>query len=89
MKKKKHAQLYEDQDIPVPETFDDDYKNRGTAAHDQEMTIERHLTPTDLKRPIPPGLEISIGHRRFTSRASINPGHKIALTPIDPATTAA
>ncbi len=53
----KHGQLYEDQDIPVPETFDDDYKNRASAARDQEMTIERHLTATDLKRPIPAGLE--------------------------------
>jgi arylsulfatase A-like enzyme len=53
----KHAQLYEDQDIPLPETFDDDYQNRASAARDQEMTIERHLTPTDLKRPIPAGLE--------------------------------
>jgi arylsulfatase A-like enzyme len=53
----KHGQLYEDQDIPVPETFDDDYKNRATPARDQQMTIDKHLTPTDLKRPIPPGLE--------------------------------
>ena len=53
----KHGQLYEDQDIPVPETFDDDYKNRASAASKQEMTIERHLTATDLKQPIPPGLE--------------------------------
>jgi len=53
----KHGQLYEDQDIPVPPTFDDDYKNRATPARDQQMTIERHLTPTDLKRPIPAGLE--------------------------------
>jgi arylsulfatase A-like enzyme len=53
----KHAQLYEDQEIPLPETFDDDYKNRASAAAQQEMTIERHLTATDLKQPIPPGLE--------------------------------
>ncbi|HEV8606693.1 MAG TPA: sulfatase [Tepidisphaeraceae bacterium] len=53
----KHAQLYEDQDIPLPETFDDDYKDRASAAAKQEMTVERHLTATDLKQPIPPGLE--------------------------------
>jgi arylsulfatase A-like enzyme len=53
----KHKDLYEDQDIPLPETFDDDYKNRGTAARDQEMTVERHLTATDVKQPIPAGLE--------------------------------
>jgi len=53
----KHADIYEDQDIPLPETFDDDYKNRASPARDQEMTIDRHLTATDLKRPIPAGLE--------------------------------
>jgi arylsulfatase A-like enzyme len=53
----KHAQLYEDEDIPLPQTFDDDYKSRASAAAKQEMTVERHLTPTDLKRPIPAGLE--------------------------------
>src|SRR5258706_16304447 len=41
----------------LPETFDDDYKNRASAAAFQEMTIERHLTPTDLKQTPPPGLE--------------------------------
>src|SRR5258706_4884566 len=41
----------------LPETFDDDYKNRASAAAFQEMTIEGHLTPTDLKQPPPPGLE--------------------------------
>ncbi len=53
----KHAKLYEDQDIPLPETFDDDYSNRASAAAKQEMTVEKHLTPTDLKQPIPAGLE--------------------------------
>ena len=28
----KHAHLYEDEDIPEPETFDDDYQNRAAAA---------------------------------------------------------
>ena len=52
----KHAHLYEDIDIPLPETFDDDYSNRGTAAKTQEMTIERDLTPNDLKQDPPAGL---------------------------------
>jgi len=50
---KKHAKMYEDVEIPEPETFNDDYKTRSDAARQQEMTVEHHLTPGDLKVPIP------------------------------------
>ncbi|MBN2023852.1 MAG: sulfatase [Pirellulales bacterium] len=53
----KHKTLYDDEEIPEPATFNDDYSGRGTAARSTEMTIERHLTPTDLKVPPPAGLE--------------------------------
>ncbi len=53
----KHAKMYEDIDIPLPETFDDDWSTRSDAAREQEMTIEHHLTPGDLKVPPPPGLK--------------------------------
>jgi arylsulfatase A-like enzyme len=49
----KHAKMYEDIDIPIPETFDDDYSTRSRAAREQEMTIEHHLSPKDLKVPPP------------------------------------
>jgi arylsulfatase A-like enzyme len=49
----KHARMYEGIDIPEPETFNDNYKTRSAAAHDQEMTIEYHLTPEDLKMDPP------------------------------------
>ncbi len=52
----KHAHLYEVVDIPEPATFNDDYATRGTAAHTQEMTVEFHLTPEDLKQEPPEGL---------------------------------
>ena len=52
----KHARMYEDVEIPVPETFDDDYKTRCAAAQQQEMTIERHLNRQDLKMDPPEGL---------------------------------
>jgi len=52
----KHAKLYEDGDIPEPETFNDDYKTRGTAARSTTMTIENHLTKSDVKADVPPGL---------------------------------
>jgi len=52
----KHANMYEDIDIPVPETFDDDYANRASPAARAEMRIERDLNATDLKQPLPEGL---------------------------------
>ncbi len=51
----KHAKMYEDQDIPLPETFWDDYSNRSQAATDAEMRMS-HLRSFDLKKPIPAGL---------------------------------
>jgi len=52
----KHALMYEGVDIPVPETFDDDYSNRASAAEAATMRIERDLNATDLKQPVPGGL---------------------------------
>ncbi|GAJ23569.1 unnamed protein product, partial [marine sediment metagenome] len=51
----RYMDLYND-DIPLPETFDDDYSTRSAAAREQEMTIERHLTPSDVKEEPPEGL---------------------------------
>lgn len=45
----KHLDKYKDVTIPEPTTLFDDYQGRGRAAREQEMTIERHLTPHDLK----------------------------------------
>lgn len=53
----KHADLYEDVDIPEPETFNDNYATRTDAAHEASMTIARHLTHRDLKLKPPQGLE--------------------------------
>ena len=50
----KYKDLYEDIDIPEPATFNDDYSTRSYAAKEAEMTIEKHLTPNDLKRRTPP-----------------------------------
>jgi arylsulfatase A-like enzyme len=58
----KHAKMYEDVEIPEPETFNDDYATRSAAARQQEMTIEHHLTPGDLKVEPPkemPGEELA------------------------------
>jgi arylsulfatase A-like enzyme len=54
----KHAKMYEDADIPVPDTFDDDYKTRSNAAREQEMTIAHHFrVPGDTKIKPPEGLK--------------------------------
>lgn len=53
----KHAHLYEDVDIPEPETFNDDYSNRASAAAAAEMRIDRDLTRNDLKMDPPAELE--------------------------------
>lgn len=39
----KYLSLYNDVDIPRPETFDDDYRTRSDAARQQEMTITKHM----------------------------------------------
>jgi arylsulfatase A-like enzyme len=52
----KHAKMYDDKDMPLPETFYDKYEHRGTAAKDQDMTIAHTLTRKDLKQDPPPGL---------------------------------
>ena len=52
----KHALMYEDVDIPVPVTFDDDYSNRASAAEAATMRIARDLNANDLKQSVPDGL---------------------------------
>lgn len=39
----KYLNLYEDEDIPFPDNFFDDYQGRGTAAHTQEMEVVKHM----------------------------------------------
>jgi len=53
---RKHAHMYDDIDIPKPETFDDDYSNRASAAAAATMRIERDLNKGDLKMPVPDSL---------------------------------
>jgi len=51
----KYAHLYEDEDIPLPETFWDDYATRP-AAEAATMRVARDMIRTDLKADPPPGL---------------------------------
>ncbi|NOU93984.1 sulfatase-like hydrolase/transferase [Paenibacillus sp. LMG 31456] len=52
----KHAHMYEDIDIPEPETFNDDYSNRAAAAAAARMRVDRDLSKKDLKMDPPEGL---------------------------------
>ena len=52
----KHADLYEEIDIPLPPTFDDDYEHRSNAAKNAKMRIESNLYHFDLKHEVPEGL---------------------------------
>ncbi len=45
----KHLTMYDDRDLPEPDTLFDDYKGRGRAAKEQDMTIEKTMTKRDLK----------------------------------------
>jgi arylsulfatase A-like enzyme len=52
----KHADMYDDVDIPEPETFWDDYSNRASAAGAAKMRVGQDLSERDLKGPTPKGL---------------------------------
>jgi arylsulfatase A-like enzyme len=52
----KHAKMFENVEIPEPETFNDDYATRSDAAREATMRIDRDLTPQDVKRKPPDGL---------------------------------
>jgi arylsulfatase A-like enzyme len=49
----KYLHKYDDVTIAEPANLFDNYEGRGSAAKSQEMTIERHLNPNDLKL-VPP-----------------------------------
>lgn len=51
-----HLDLYKGVKIPEPATLFDDHAGLASPAKKQEMTIERHLTPRDLKLITPANL---------------------------------
>ncbi|NLC46717.1 MAG: sulfatase [Firmicutes bacterium] len=52
----KYQELYEDREIPEPETLFDDYATRSDAAKLAEMRVGEHLGVTDVKGEPPRGL---------------------------------
>lgn len=63
-----HADLYEDDHIPEPETFWDDHSHRAAAAAAARMRM-MDLDEIDLKQPVPDGLteeqEVSWRYQRY------------------------
>lgn len=51
----RHAELFENETIPVPETFDDDYRNRARAAAAARMRVRVDMTYEDLGLAQPEG----------------------------------
>ncbi|HSG71222.1 MAG TPA: sulfatase-like hydrolase/transferase, partial [Planctomycetaceae bacterium] len=45
----KYLTMYDDVVMPEPPTLFDNYEGRGTAARTQDMTIDKTMTPKDLK----------------------------------------
>ena len=52
----KYLNWLDDVEIPEPATLWDDYSNRASPASEQTMTIERHLSESDLKLKAPGNL---------------------------------
>ena len=51
-----YLDMYDDVEIPEPETLFDDYSGRGRAAEEQDMTIAKTMNDRDLKLVPPPNL---------------------------------
>ena len=64
----KHARMYEDVDIPEPDTLFDDYSDRSRAAREAEMRVSRDLNERDVKGVPPEGLSPEDRTRWFYQR---------------------
>jgi len=51
-----HLTMYDDVTMPEPDNLFDDYSNRGRAAKEQDMSIEKTMNDRDLKLVAPGGL---------------------------------
>lgn len=74
----KHKNLYADKAIKVPETYNDDYKNRAKAARVAKMRVAEDLTYQDL------GLVQPDGGNRLGTRVRQESGAAQRKIPTDP-----
>jgi len=69
----KHLSMYDDSDIPVPETFFDTYGTRSAAAKEQDMEIVKLYNSMDMKiNPDGDSTEYSGGNKNFDAISSWN-----------------
>jgi len=83
-----HRTMYEDEEIPLPFTFDDDYSNRSQAAREAKMRITCDMTYNDLKLIPPDGVKAGekIPHPENTEGFFLVPqetGEKVFFTDAD------
>jgi arylsulfatase A-like enzyme len=74
----RHAQLFENETIRVPETYDDDYKNRAKAAEAAKMRIRVDMNYDDL------GLSAPEGFSTYWNDETGWPDHNKVPDPEDP-----
>jgi len=66
----KHLTMYDSIDIPLPETFFDDYKSRSAAAHEQDMEVVNLYNSIDMKiHPSGDDEQYSGGNKIFRKKA--------------------
>jgi arylsulfatase A-like enzyme len=82
----RHAHLWEDEDVPLPETFGDDYSNRAAAAAAAKMRVRSDMTYEDLGLVQPEGGADRAGSLMFdkfglTMRKvpDLDPGNSISV----------
>jgi arylsulfatase A-like enzyme len=69
----KHLNLFDDVTIPEPDNLFDNYDGRGTAAHKQDMSIEKTMDDKDTKLVTPPDLN---SEQRKVWNAAYEPKNK-------------
>ncbi len=69
----KHLSMYDSTEIPMPETFFDDYKTRSAAAREQDMEVVNLYNSFDMKiHPVGDEAEYSGGNKAFKEKAKKN-----------------
>lgn len=76
----KYLDLFEGEELPYPDTFNDDYKGRELTAGDTEMTMD-YFNPNDMKLTPPEGLNDD-EREKWMSRGNIR-GHGEGWLPHD------
>jgi arylsulfatase A-like enzyme len=67
----KHLNMYDDIEMPLPETFFDDYQTRSAAAREQDMKVLNLFNSLDMKiHPTEKSIEYSGGHQGYDAQTA-------------------